>query len=236
MDENVTLEKTNPSEPEQVEQPVPSNDEPAPEADKTEPTQDIPDGGEPSEPSQVEDKVEKPELSPRAAKRLEKLVEKIQGGKPTELPQDPTPSAEQINRQMIQEELAVRDFANNYKTDQITVQTSYPILKEKPSLLKAIDTLYESAIGYNPKNNTVQRIDIGYAEFVEAYMEGAKELSSYESSKVANDVAEQASQQAINSSGATNSPQKLSREVIAKMSNDEYVRRRDEINAWVAKQ
>lgn len=242
MDNDVKLEKTNQPEQAPVE-PSTSDGEQADVADaaevKTEPSQAT-DGSEPSDEPSQDGKSEEPELSPRQIKRIERLVEKIQGGnkqpEPTKSEPAPTQTPEQVNRQMIQEELAVRDYVTTYNNDQVAIKDEYPILKEKPTILKHIDTLYEAAVGYDANTNTVRRIDIRYKEFVDAYMEGAKELSSYESSKVASDIADQAASQAIDSSTAANSNTKLTREVIANMSTEEYRRRLPEINAWVAKQ
>lgn len=262
MDEQTKLENTNPSvsteDQKQVSnQPVePTVDGKQQNVSSTSDETQPPKGDESNQEENVpiksdEGNKQDEDISPRAAKRIEKLIEKIRGNQvepeetptttvPKVEPQTPpvpqVPVSQQVDvRRIVEQELAVRDFVSQYNSDQVSVQNDYPVLKEKPELLDTIDALYESTIGYNKKTNTVQRIDISYKEFADAFMEGAGKLASYESSKTAKDVASQASSQAVVGDTSTNTGKKpLSRETIAAMPMEEYRQRRDEINAWAA--
>lgn len=246
MDEDLRLE--NPSQPEnptgEEKQPVTpaqdtGSDQQPTQGESPQEKQTVPEGqpeGQPAE-GEGESGQDDTPLSPRQQKRIQQLVNKITGqakeATEPQAKQEPQAAQQPNVEQIVQQQLAVRDFQNQYRQDLSSVDKEYDILTKNKELRGHVDALYEAVVGYNPNTKTVQRVDIGYKEFVDAYMDGAKSLSEFQTSEATNAISEQYGNSAINSTAGVNSTSQITRESIAKMSNEEYERRRPEIERWL---
>lgn len=89
-------------------------------------------------------------------------------------------------------------FHTRLEIDAPQIETKYPQLdknseKFHPSLANAVNTMYLSAVGYDPKTDTVQTPDLRYKDYVESIFELADEIAN---NKV------QATQQAVRQQAA----------------------------------
>lgn len=90
-------------------------------------------------------------------------------------------------------------FHTRLEIDAPQIETKYPQLdktsdKFKPQLANAINQMYLSAVGYDPKSDKVQNPDIRYKDYVESIFELGHEIGTEEARAATVEVKKQAAQ------------------------------------------
>lgn len=90
-------------------------------------------------------------------------------------------------------------FHTRLEIDAPQIETKYPQLdktsdKFKPQLANAINQMYLSAVGYDPKSDKVQNPDIRYKDYVESIFELGHEIGTEEARAATVQVTKQAAQ------------------------------------------
>lgn len=123
-------------------------------------------------------------------------------------------------------------YADQLERETMRVEKKYPELDPDTEdydegLREEVDSLFADT-GYRTRDS--------YEKFVERYMKGAQTIAEKRAARTGETIARQASRKPTLGNSTTRDSSRLSRAKIASMSDEEYVRRKPEIDKWVASQ
>lgn len=125
------------------------------------------------------------------------LIKKLQA--------DRQASNEAMYKQGIAQANSIR-FHTRLEIDAPRIETKYPQLDKtsdrfNPVLANAINTMYLSSAGYDPKTDTAASPDLRYGDYVESIFELGAEIAGEETQKTAKNIAKQAAKTGLRPGG-----------------------------------
>tara|TARA_R110000868_G_scaffold393445_2_gene664476 strand:+ start:226 stop:1008 length:783 start_codon:yes stop_codon:yes gene_type:complete len=109
------------------------------------------------------------------------------------------------------------NWNTSLKIDSPVVEKKYPILDKRseqfhPAVANAVNSWYLRMAGYDADTKTVANPDVGYADFVESYMELVEETAGVKNAQSAKNIATQAANTALRPDGSTAKALNLNRD------------------------
>jgi hypothetical protein len=100
------------------------------------------------------------------------------------------------------------EWRTSLKIDAPVIESKYPVLNPQseefhPAVADAVNNWYLGMSGYNPETGTVANSSIGYAEFVEGFMELVQETAGQKNAQTVRNVAKQAATTGLRPDGSS---------------------------------
>lgn len=220
-----------PAEPQEAPQEQPQEPTPAPQEEQPQEEPQAPEEPEIPEPGQ---KPEPGQPSRREALRIQNLLKKYGPPKENQAPSKPDAlnyqdaldadeeviqkleaDREQVGQASYNEGVKRAEYLNwntGLKIDAPRIEAKYDVLNpNKPETFNeqvadAVNSWYLNMVGYDERSKTVANPDIGYADFVEGFMELVQETAGQKTAESIKNVAKQAATTGIRPDGSSATP------------------------------